>query len=323
MTPPITFSLEKYVADWSRLRETVTVEGTLEEDGDYYIIDPDPTHPSSLLRVLKSNVPAYEQTRTARRTDSERHLYRISIRRGVPVQRIDFVKSDSLANGDRLDVNAPHLAPQPTPSRTYSAQSRDLITLVNAPHLAPQPTPSRTYSAQSKDLITLADAMQSGTVVALFNVGGESGDYRYLDGRPHLAAAGWPSVGMARGTVTPPFSGTRWKLISSPDSHHIRLQCLAYTEGPRYLYGDKEGVHPIRLAPSTVGTDYLGTWWSVVEERPYPQATYFTYSFLRIGVPNSACFLSAIATLDDVLFTDGSIPDCWHKWVLYRWSGDP
>jgi hypothetical protein len=90
------FSLEDYLADWSRVRETISVEGTLQQDGDYFVIDRDPRNPSSLLRVRQADVTDHEPLRTVRFRGSERQIYRISIKRNVPVQSISIISSDVL-----------------------------------------------------------------------------------------------------------------------------------------------------------------------------------------------------------------------------------
>ena len=90
------FSLEDYLADWSRVRESICVEGTLEQDGDYYVIDRDPGCPSSILRVRQADVTDSEPTRTVRFRGGEWQLYRISVKRNVPVQSISIISSDML-----------------------------------------------------------------------------------------------------------------------------------------------------------------------------------------------------------------------------------
>ena len=56
------FELEKHLSDWTQRRDSVVVQGTLQDDGDYYVIDRDPTRPETLLRVRKNDAQVTPQT---------------------------------------------------------------------------------------------------------------------------------------------------------------------------------------------------------------------------------------------------------------------
>jgi hypothetical protein len=90
------FSLDKHLVDWSRQQESVTVEGTLLHDGDYYVIDRDPTNPGTLLRIRTTDVLDYQKMRTVSCIGGERQLYRILIKRGVPVECISIIESNRI-----------------------------------------------------------------------------------------------------------------------------------------------------------------------------------------------------------------------------------
>jgi hypothetical protein len=93
------FSPEQHLARWQLAQESVIVEGTLQQDGDYYVIDRDPAHPGTLLRVQTTHVPHYEKTRTIPCIGGERQLYRILIKKGVPVECVAIVLASNLALG--------------------------------------------------------------------------------------------------------------------------------------------------------------------------------------------------------------------------------
>jgi hypothetical protein len=90
------FSMEKYLSEWGNVHDAVVVEGTLQDDGDYYVIDRDPCNPLALLRVRKSDVTHKEKSQTVHCRNGQRQLYLVSIKRGVVVQKVVMVESDSL-----------------------------------------------------------------------------------------------------------------------------------------------------------------------------------------------------------------------------------
>jgi hypothetical protein len=96
MSEPDHFSRETYLGDWSRNRDYVIIEGALEEHGDYYIVKLDPAYPGAMLRVQKTAAPYYEKSRMAQEPGGERQLYRIVIKKGVPVWQSDIINSSLL-----------------------------------------------------------------------------------------------------------------------------------------------------------------------------------------------------------------------------------
>jgi len=99
------FSLEQYVDDWLRHRDSVIVEGTLQADGDYFVIDRDPAQPGRTLRVRKVDAVAEpKNARSSHSPNGDRQIWRIAIKRGVPVQSVVIIMSDELASpsGPRL-----------------------------------------------------------------------------------------------------------------------------------------------------------------------------------------------------------------------------
>jgi hypothetical protein len=92
------FSLDKYVAEWKRQLDTVTIEGTCHEDGDYCVIDRHPEQPGELLRVRHEDVVDRQKVRTTRARGHEHQLYRVSIKKAVPITRISIMESDRLAS---------------------------------------------------------------------------------------------------------------------------------------------------------------------------------------------------------------------------------
>lgn len=98
------FSFESFVHAWQSRQDVVIVEGTLQADGDYYVIGRDPRSPSRFLRVRKSDVTNTETTTTIHTADGERQLYHVSIKCAVPIQIISLTKSDQLvqSQGARL-----------------------------------------------------------------------------------------------------------------------------------------------------------------------------------------------------------------------------
>jgi hypothetical protein len=102
------FSLEKRLGEWQLHRETVIVEGTLEDAGDHYVIDPDPRNPATLFCVRKQDVVHHNKVRSVQCSDGERQLYRIAIKRGVTVTTRSYVSSDQVgiaASKDKTGIN--------------------------------------------------------------------------------------------------------------------------------------------------------------------------------------------------------------------------
>jgi hypothetical protein len=91
------FSLEHFLEKWARHNDCVTVDGTLQEDGDHYVIDGNRAKPGTLFRVRKVDVTDTENVGTVRCLGVEQQLYRVSVKRGVPVQSIAVIQSDQLA----------------------------------------------------------------------------------------------------------------------------------------------------------------------------------------------------------------------------------
>lgn len=87
------FSLENHLADWSRNQDAVTVEGEIQEDGDYFVINPEPFQPNLLYRVRKTDVSDISESRTVQ----GRQLHRALVKRDVPVAVISLTSSASLA----------------------------------------------------------------------------------------------------------------------------------------------------------------------------------------------------------------------------------
>jgi hypothetical protein len=93
------FSLEKYLGDWSLHRNSVVVEGIIQEDGDYYVIDRNPGNSSTLIRVLKAHVIGEPmKTRTFTAAGKEVHLRKVYIKKSMPLILETFLMSDELQN---------------------------------------------------------------------------------------------------------------------------------------------------------------------------------------------------------------------------------
>ena len=106
------FSLEKFEpGEASRrldaARDSVVIEGTLQDDGDYYVINRDPARPGELLCVRKGDVLHLEKTRTICIPGGPRELFSITIRRGVPVRQSLLTSSSSLEIGRSKRVHQP------------------------------------------------------------------------------------------------------------------------------------------------------------------------------------------------------------------------
>jgi hypothetical protein len=91
------FSFDHYTKEWVDQRDSVTVEGALQDDGDFYVIDRNPRNPSTLIRVRKKDLVNFQKTRKVTLIGRALQFYRISIKRGVPVQTISVVESDRLS----------------------------------------------------------------------------------------------------------------------------------------------------------------------------------------------------------------------------------
>jgi hypothetical protein len=93
------FSLENYATDWQKSQDTVVVEGTLQDDGNHYVIDPDPCQLGLLYRVRKEDVTDKRQSRKVHCHGREHQLFIVFIKKNVPVARISFFLSDFLGGG--------------------------------------------------------------------------------------------------------------------------------------------------------------------------------------------------------------------------------
>jgi hypothetical protein len=111
------FSLEQYLGDWSRHRGSVVVEGTFQEDGNYFVIDRDPHNPSTLLRVRKADVTEYHKLQTKKIKQFDTDIYSITINSKSPVELISLINSNEL-----LSISNP-LSAFPTRSKHDSRQT--------------------------------------------------------------------------------------------------------------------------------------------------------------------------------------------------------
>src|SRR5262249_60759075 len=91
------FARDKHLANWSLQQETVAVEGTLQQDGDYYVIDRDPANPGTLLRVRTADVAHHEKTRTVRCIGGGPEVLRNYINERGAVWVISGVESEKIA----------------------------------------------------------------------------------------------------------------------------------------------------------------------------------------------------------------------------------
>lgn len=102
------FSRERNLDEWTRAKDSVTIEGTLQEDGDYYVIDREPRNvSSSLIRVRKIDVTRHQESRAVSVSGLERQFYFISIKRGMPVEMVKVLESDDLASPAILPPDPP------------------------------------------------------------------------------------------------------------------------------------------------------------------------------------------------------------------------
>lgn len=93
------FSLDKHLEDWQRSVGAVALEGPLHEDGEFYVIDPAPDHPGTLLLIRKADVeggPLKLAGDTVRNGVDE--LHRVHVKRGAPVMRVRVVRADDLSS---------------------------------------------------------------------------------------------------------------------------------------------------------------------------------------------------------------------------------
>ena len=90
------FSYESFVDAWQSRQDVIVVEGTLQVDGAYYVINRDPRNPSNLVRVRRSDVMNTVKINTLSSAGGERQTYHVSIKRGVPIQTVSLTKSDYL-----------------------------------------------------------------------------------------------------------------------------------------------------------------------------------------------------------------------------------
>jgi hypothetical protein len=88
------FSLQSYADDWQKSQDTVVVEGTLQDDGNHYLIDTDPCQLGLLYRVRKEDVTDKRQSRKMQCQEREHQLYFVLIKKNVPVARISLDRSD-------------------------------------------------------------------------------------------------------------------------------------------------------------------------------------------------------------------------------------
>jgi hypothetical protein len=138
-----TFSLEKHLSDWSNRRESVTIEGTLQVDGNYYVIASDPARPGPLFRVRKTDLlldPV--QTRTLRLDSGMRQFFRICIKRGVPVWEVNIIDSGLLeatsepkqkfiaGSGKAARANGPPAITQYIDPRAAEAQNMNVLVVI-------------------------------------------------------------------------------------------------------------------------------------------------------------------------------------------------
>ena len=92
------FSISSYLEKWSQHRDSVIIEGALQDDGDYYMVDRTPEQPGTLLRIRKGDVLNTERSHIRRVAGGQYQLYRLSLVRGTPVELRRLVLSDDVAD---------------------------------------------------------------------------------------------------------------------------------------------------------------------------------------------------------------------------------
>src|SRR5262245_36375375 len=88
------FSLEKHLEVWQAAKDTVTVEGVVLDDGDWWVIDPDPTRPGVLYRVRKADVTDRKESR---KVGGEHQLHTVRIKKAAAVMRMSVVVAEEVA----------------------------------------------------------------------------------------------------------------------------------------------------------------------------------------------------------------------------------
>jgi hypothetical protein len=147
------FSLEKYVTDWQSTHDTVTIEGTLHEDGDWYIIDPNMRGNQALLyRIRKQDVVDKCESRKMQHHGQEYQTHVAFLKKGVPVARISVVKAERLAERRASKENASkrinYLSVLPRTTLERSAKGHELG--VATPLLITFPEPIASIRARSQ-----------------------------------------------------------------------------------------------------------------------------------------------------------------------------
>jgi hypothetical protein len=83
----------------------VTLEGTVLEDGKWWIIDPDHCNPGNFYKVLKDHARKYD-LRKIYCHGKELQLYRVFIKKDVPVLCISLIQSDHIRVGFSDQISA-------------------------------------------------------------------------------------------------------------------------------------------------------------------------------------------------------------------------
>jgi hypothetical protein len=82
---------------WQLRRSAITIEGTLYEDGEFYVVDRNPGEPSSLIRIAKASILGEpEEARTMAASGGDRQLHRLIVKQGVPLVIETVIVSDMI-----------------------------------------------------------------------------------------------------------------------------------------------------------------------------------------------------------------------------------